>query len=84
MGWTTNPNERSWVHWAATTEDVKADYLRRAYRWAQENWSDWVGVMFVPLTDARATTNDEIYWWGIADPDGCPRKSYYVLKDIPK
>ena len=84
LGWTTDPNERSWTHWAAVSEEVKADHLRRAYRWAKEQWSDWVGVMFVPLTDQRLTTSDEDYWWSVVEPGGCPRKSYYVLKDMSK
>jgi len=84
MGWTTDPNERSWAHWAQVTEEVKADHLRRAYRWAKDNWSDWMGVMFVPLTDARLTMNDEDYWWSVVDPNGCPRYSYNVLKDMSK
>jgi hypothetical protein len=84
MGWTTDPNERSFVHWAAVPEEVKADHLRRAYWWAKEQWSDWMGVMFVPLTDARLKMNDEDYWWSVVDPDGCPRKSYYVLKELSK
>jgi LysM repeat protein len=84
MGWTTETNERSRVYWAAVSEDVKADHLRRAYWWAKDNWSDWVGVMFVPLTNARLTTNDEDYGWSVVEPDGCPRKSYYVLKEMGK
>jgi len=84
MGWTTDPNERSWTHWAQVSEEVKADHLRRAYRWAKDNWSGWMGVMFVPLTDARLTMNDEDYWWSVVDPTGCPRLSYEVLKDMSK
>ena len=84
MGWTTDPRERSHYHWAAVSEKVKADYLRRAYRWAKENWSDWVGVMFVPLTNARWTPDDDEYWWGVVNPDGCPRPAYYTLKAMSK
>lgn len=84
MGWTLDTRERSLLKWAAVSEQTQADYLRRAYRWAKDNWKGWVGVMFVPLTDARATPNDDIYWWSIVNPDGCPRKSYYVLKEIVK
>jgi LysM repeat protein len=84
MGWTTTPNERSPLYWATVPEDVKADYLVRAYRWAKQAWSDWIGVMFVPLTGARLTESDEGYWRSIADPDGDPRPSYEALKDMPK
>lgn len=84
IGWTTDPNERSRVHWARVSEEVKADHLRRAYYWAKDNWQDWMGVMFVPLTDARLTMNDEDYWWSIVDPNGCPRKAYYAVKEMGK
>jgi len=84
MGWTTDTRERSLYHWAAVSPQVQADYLRRAYRWAKENWSDWVGVMFVPLTNARWTMDDDGYWWGIINPDGCPRPAYHTMKAIAK
>lgn len=84
MGWTTDKRERSLVKWAAVSEQMQGDYLRRAYRWAKDNWSGWVGVMFVPLTDARATMNDDTYWWSIVNPDGCLRPAYNMLKDIAK
>jgi LysM repeat protein len=84
MGWTTTPNESSPLYWASVPEDVKADYLVRAYRWAKQEWSGWIGVMFVPLTDARLTQADEGYWWSIVDPDGDARPSYNALRDMPK
>jgi LysM repeat protein len=84
MGWTTDARERSWTRWAAVPEEVKADYLWRAYRFAKDNWAPWVGVMFVHLTDARWTPDDDGYWWGVVDPNGCARKSYYSLKDMSK
>jgi hypothetical protein len=84
MGWTTDPRERSYYHWAAVPEDQKADYLPRAYRWANENWSNWVGVIFVPLGSARWTMEDDVYWWATANSDGCARPSYYALREMPK
>jgi LysM repeat protein len=84
MGWTTDTRERSFTKWAAVSEEVKADYLRRAYRWAEEKWAGWVGVVFVPLTDANATAQDDIYWWGIVNPDGSTRPAYTALKNIVK
>ncbi len=84
MGWTTDTRERSLYKWAAVSRDIQGDYLRRAYRWAKDHWSGWMGVMFVPLTNARWTMNDDGYWWAIANPDGCPRPAYYSLKGIAK
>ena len=84
MGWTTDPRERSYYHWAAVPEDQKADYLPRAYRWANENWSNWVGVIFVPLGSAQWTMEDDAYWWATANSDGCARPSYYALREMPK
>lgn len=84
MGWTTTPNEDSPLYWAAVPEEVKADYIVRAYRWAKQEWSDWIGVTFVPLTDARLTKSDEGYWWSLVDPNGDVRLAYTALKGMPK
>jgi len=84
MGWTTDTRERSWTRWAAVPEEIKADYVRRAYRWASEHWAGWVGVVFVPLTDANATPEDDIYYLGIVDPDGDPRPAYDAVKSMSK
>ena len=84
MGWTTDTRERSWTAWAAVSEEVKADYMRRAYRWAVDNWSGWVAVVFAQLTDADATSADDVYWWGVVNPDGSPRPAYETLKTMSK
>ena len=84
LGWTTDTRERSFTRWAAVSEETKADLLRRAYSWAKQNWSGWIGVMFVPLTDARATPQNDVYWWSVVNPDGSARAAYYALKGMAK
>jgi hypothetical protein len=58
--------------------------MQRAYRWARAQWSDWIGVIFAPLTDARLTTADDGYWWAVVEPDGDPRPAYHALRAMPK
>jgi hypothetical protein len=85
MGWRTTDSEEDLQYsWAGHPQEVQADYLWRAFHWAKENWSPWVGVMFVPLTDARWTTEDQGYWWGVVEPDGCTRKAYTTLRQMAK
>ena len=69
-------------------EDQQADYLVRAFRYAKENWSPWIGVMIVhSIADPTWTEDDEQYWWAITEP-GWPeaplRPAYEALRDMEK
>src|SRR5881398_4087775 len=46
MGWTSDMRPNSPYLWHAVTEDQKADYLRRAFVYARDNWP-WVTFMTV-------------------------------------
>jgi hypothetical protein len=68
FGWTSDQVHPDYA-WHAVSEDEKADYLVRAYRWAAEYWRPWIGIMsliFMPSTDW--TEKDEQYWWSIMEP----------------
>ncbi len=87
MGWTTDPVHPEYA-WFAVTEEQKADYLVRAFRYAKENWSPWIGLMTViSIADSRWTEEDEQYWWAITDP-GWPetsvRPAYEALREMEK
>jgi len=89
FGWTSDPREASSYHWHAVTEEQKADYLVRAFRYARENWSPWVGLMSVVyLPDIVWTPDHEQYWWAIIErPEPCqvqPRPAYKALKEMEK
>ena len=80
FGWSTD-NHR----WHGVTEEERADYLVRAYRWAGENWSRWVRMMVAPpLADPGWTESDEGYFWAITYPDGSLRPAYEALQAMEK
>lgn len=80
FGWTTDPvNPKYKWHGAdaGITLDVQAEYLKRAYTWAEENWRPWIGLMSLitmPNLDWLSHGNpqdEEQYWWGIMEPSPC-------------
>jgi hypothetical protein len=87
MGWTTDPVHPGYA-WFAVTEEQKADYLVRAFRYAKEHWSPWIGLMTViSIADPRWSEEDEQYWWAITEP-GWPetrvRPAYEALRKMEK
>jgi hypothetical protein len=87
MGWTTDPIHPEYA-WHAVDEQTQADYLVRAFRFAKENWSPWIGILTViGFADPTWTEADEQYWWTIAYPDWPKtrlRPAYEALKAMPK
>ena len=79
FGWTTdrvNPE----YSWYAVDQGTQADYIVRAYQYAQRSWSPWIGVMFVwNIADPNWTQANEQYWWSITNPDGSPRPAYDAI-----
>ena len=87
MGWTSDPHNSAYT-WFAVTEETKADYLVRAYRYAREHWSPWIGPMFVlSIANPDWTPQDEQYWWSLTEP-GWPearlRPAYEALARMEK
>ncbi len=87
MGWTTDPHNSAYS-WFAVSEETKADYLVRAYRYARENWTPWIGPMFVlSIANPDWTPEDEQYWWSLTEP-GWPearlRPAYEALAAMDK
>lgn len=98
-GWHADANpEHTDYAWFAVTPEQQADYLVRAYAYAMENWTPWVGLMFVwNFPDSKWTPENEEFWWAIADPfwwgfdndfdnwlGGAVRPAYNALKAMPK
>lgn len=87
MGWTSDPHNIDYA-WFAVTEEQKADYLVRAFRYARENWQPWIGPMFVlSIANPFWTSEDEQYWWAITEPDWPEtrvRPSYEALAAMEK
>jgi len=70
MGWTTDTNpDHSSYNWYAVDEATQADYLVRAFQFAQANWSPWIGLMStIYIADPEWTEANEQYWWAITRP----------------
>ena len=69
FGWTSDSRPDSPYHWHAVTEDQKADYFVRAYQYAKQNWSPWIGVMsLIYMPYPEWTEDDEKWWWSIIVP----------------
>ncbi len=88
MGWTSDPRPDSPYFWHSVTEEQKAEYLVRAFRYARENWSPWMGLMVVIyIADPDWTPEHEQYWWAVTEP-GYPtlitRPAYEALQAMPK
>ncbi len=85
MGWTldeVNPG----YQWFAVDEATQADYLVRAYQYAQEHWRPWIGLMTtIYIADYNWTPEEhEQWWWAIVLPDGSPREAYRALTAMEK
>lgn len=88
MGWTTDLRPDSPYHWHAVTLEEQADYLVRAFEYAQENWDPWIGLMTVlSIADPAWTPEDEQFWWAVTEP-GWPetvvRPAYKALRAMEK
>jgi len=86
MGWILHQDEHPDYTWHGVTETEQAEYLVRAYQYAQEHWRPWIGVMTtVYMADADWTPADhEQWWWSIVLPDGTPREAFAALRDMEK
>jgi hypothetical protein len=80
FGWTTDTihPDRSFY---AVTPEVQADYIVKAFAYAKNNWSPWVGPMFVwNMPDPTWTDDYEQLWWSITNTDGTPRPAYTAIQ----
>ena len=88
FGWTSDPRPESPYNWHAVSEETKAEYLVRAYQYARQNWSPWIGLMsLIYIADPDWTPEHEQYWWAITEPSYpkfVPRPAYTALKNMAK
>jgi len=87
FGWTTDNRPDSPYYWhgagAGISEALKGQYLERAFRYARDNWTPWIGLMTVIYMPDRDWTKDtEQFYWSIIGP-GYPelflRDAYVIL-----
>ena len=70
FGWTRDERPNSPYYWHRVDDQfMQGDYMVRAYKYAQEHWQPWIGVMsLIYMPDVKWTQNDEQYWWSIMEP----------------
>jgi LysM repeat protein len=87
FGWTSDTVHPDYA-WFRVTEEQKADYLVRAYQYAKQHWSPWIGVMsLIYMPDPGWTQDKEEYWWAIIEPSYPElrlRPAYIELKNMAK
>jgi hypothetical protein len=87
FGWTTDTIHPEYA-WHAVSLEQQADYMVRAYKWAEEHWQPWIGVMnLIYIADSGWSEEREEYWWAITYPQyPTPRvkPAYNALRDMPK
>lgn len=84
FGWTSDQVNPAYS-WFRVSEEEKADRIVRAYQYAKQNWSPWIGVMsLIFMGNADWNGTEEQFWWAITNPDGTPRPAYNALKTMPK
>ncbi len=75
--------------WQVVTEAQQADFLRRAFAYADANWP-WMGVMFVWNLDwhNQGWLCDSIRYFSVRQDnntdDGLPALAYAALRDMPR
>jgi hypothetical protein len=88
FGWTSDPRADSPYNWHMVSEETKADYLMRAYQYAKQNWSPWIGLMsLIYVCDPDWKESNEQYWWSISYPgwpEFKPRPAYTTLRQMAK
>jgi polysaccharide biosynthesis protein PslG len=79
FGWTSD-NVHPAYSWFAVSEDQKAANIVKAFQYARQNWTPWIGVMTLwTISDPSWTPEREEYWWAITNPDGTVRPAYRAL-----
>lgn len=85
MGWTTDPINPTYS-WFAVSDEEKADYFVRAYRYAAEHWRPWMGLMSaIYIPDSAWGPDREEYWWSITfDQRGRGGQAFIALANMTK
>jgi len=73
--------------WQRVSPQQQADYLVRAFQYADVNWP-WMGMMVVSNLDFSTVpwyaTCNPLRWFSILKPDATPRLAYEALKAMDK
>lgn len=93
-GWLLDPGPdcHEWGDWPSrvwqiVTPEQQADYLVRAFHYADTHWP-WMGPMLVFNLDFSMSPQyhhcEPMRWYSILNGDGSPRPAYLALKQMPK
>ncbi len=81
FGWTSDTVNQAYA-WHRVTPQQQGEYLVAAYRWANQNWSPWIGVMALwTLPDPTWDVTREELWWSVGNADGTDRPALTRLRD---
>ena len=87
FGWTTDTIHPSYA-WHAVTLEQQADYLARAYQYAEQHWQPWISLMStIYIADSDWTEEREEYWWAVtypSYPEAHVKPAYEALRAMPK
>jgi len=81
-----------YFEWQEVTAEQQADYLVRAFQFAEANWP-WMGPMFVFNHDHSTAMwcagpcyppTSSVHWFSVLNPDRTPRPAYTALANMPK
>jgi polysaccharide biosynthesis protein PslG len=81
-----------YFEWHKVTAQQQADYLVRAFQYAERTWP-WMGPMFVFNHDHSTAMwcggpcyppTTSVYWFSVLNPDRSPRPAYTALAAMPK
>jgi polysaccharide biosynthesis protein PslG len=80
FGWTADTVHPAFS-WFSVSEDKKAANIVKAFQFAKQQWSPWIGVMTLwTLADPTWKPDREEYWWAIDNPDGTARAALTAVK----
>jgi hypothetical protein len=84
FGYTTD-TENEVYSWFAVTEEEQAELIVEAYAYAAEHWRPWVGLMsLIYMPNPRWTSDNEEWWWAVAESTGRPRPAFFALVSMDK
>jgi polysaccharide biosynthesis protein PslG len=87
FGWTSDTVNKDYA-WFAVDEDTKAAFMVRAFDWAHNFWSPWIGPMIaLSMPQYDWVPENEQYWWSVIEPaypETRPRPAYHALKAMRK
>lgn len=88
MGWTIDPRPESPYHWHAVSPQEQADYLVRAFEYADTHWKPWIGLMTaLSVANPDWTPEYEQYWWAVTEPawpETVVRPAFEALREMEK